>query len=60
MIQDNGPQAVVLTTPAGLTRTLEGPRIELDQILANSQFPAIQLELNRRLSWVKQLSRPNP
>jgi hypothetical protein len=30
----NGPQAVVLTKLAGLTRTLEGPRIELVPILA--------------------------
>ena len=30
----NGPQAILLTTPAGLTRTLEGPRIELAPILA--------------------------
>ena len=35
-----GPQAVLLTTPAGLTRKLEGPRIELIQILAIFEFPA--------------------
>jgi hypothetical protein len=32
-LQNNGPQAVVLTKLAGLTRTLEGPRIELALIL---------------------------
>jgi hypothetical protein len=33
-LQNNGPQTVVLTKLASLTRTLEGPRIELILILA--------------------------
>jgi hypothetical protein len=36
----NGPQAIVLTMPAGLTRTLEGPRIELVPILVRAPRPA--------------------
>jgi hypothetical protein len=59
---NNGPQAVVLTKLAGLTRTLEGPRIELVRILANFQFPVIlrekqQVGLPASLSRTESLVR---